>query len=169
MEEQLDKLATQLTQASPSLTWARVRDNANTKTRHMRIENVSSAVVTEICAYRPVVFIVLSCDEVSSGVESRFLTYNEEVIETCTFALDSEADLVALRRYVVNRLGRTAFVSCPGLPEERWLELVVNSSSGGGLFENVTLVEKVGESVRYRSRHCARVRTTAEAEGKEYI
>jgi hypothetical protein len=171
MEEQLDKLATHLTQASPSLTWARVRyDNANTKTRHMRIENASSAGVTEICAYRPVVFIVLSCDEVSRGVvESRFLTYNEEVIETCTFALDSETDLVALRRYVVDRLGRTAFVSCPGLPEERWLELVVNSSSGGGLLENVTLVEKVGESVRYRSRHCARVRTTAEAEGKEYI
>jgi hypothetical protein len=169
MEEQLDKLATHLTQASPSLTWARVRDNGNTKTRHMRIENASSAAVSEICAYRPVVFIVLSCDEVSSRVESRFLTYNEEVIETCTFALDSETDLVALRRYVVDRLGRTAFVSCPGLPEERWLELVVNSSSGGGLLENVTLVEKVGESVRYCSRHCARVRTTAEAEGKEYI
>jgi hypothetical protein len=167
MEEQLDKLATQLTQASPSLTWVRVRDSSNTKTRHMRIENVSSAAVTEICAYRPVVFIVLSCDEVSIGVESRFLTYNEEVIETCTFALDSEPDLVALRRYVVDRLGRTAFVSCPGLPEARWLELVVNSSSGGGLLENVTLVEKVGESVCYRSRHCARVRTTAEAEGED--
>jgi hypothetical protein len=180
MEEQLDKLATQVTQASPSLTWARVRDSSNTKTRHMRIENVSSFAVTEICAYRPVVFIVISCDEVSSGVvESRFLTYNEEVIETCTFALDSETDLVALRRYVVDRLGRTAFVSCPGLPEERWLELVVNSSSSGqdasgrlcppvgGLLENVTLVEKVGENVRYRSRHCARVRTTAEAEGKD--
>jgi hypothetical protein len=66
----------------------------------------------------------------------------------------------------VDRLGRTAFVSCPGLPEERWLELDVNSSSGG-LLENVTLVEKVGESVRYRSRHCARVRTTAEAEGRD--
>jgi hypothetical protein len=179
MEEQLDKLATQLIQASPSLTWARVRDNANTKTRHLRIENASSAAVTEICAYRAVVFIVLSCDEVSSGVvESRFLTYNEEVIETCTFALDSETDLVALRRYVVDRLGRTAFVSCPGLPEERWLELVVSSGSGqdasgrlcppvGGLLENVTLVEKMGENVRYRSRHCARVRTTAEAEGKD--
>jgi len=178
MEEQLDKLATHLTQASPSLTWARVRDNGNTKTRHMRIENASSAAVSEICAYRPVVFIVLSCDEVSSRVESRFLTYNEEVIETCTFALDSETDLVALRRYVVDRLGRTAFVSCPGLPEERWLELVVNSSSSGqdasgrlcppvgGLLENVTLVEKMGENVRYRSRHCARVRTTAEAEGE---
>jgi hypothetical protein len=176
MEEQLDKLSTQLTQASPSLTWARLRDN--TKTRHMRIENASSAVVSEICTYRPVVFIVLSCDEVSSGVESRFLTYNEEVIETCTFALDSETDLVALRRYVVDRLGRTTFVSCPGLPEERWLELVVSSggeqaASGrlcppvGGLLENVTLVEKVGESVRYRSRHCARVRTTAEAEGED--
>jgi hypothetical protein len=167
MEEQLDKLATQLTHASPSLTWVRVRDNANTKTRHMRIENASSAAVTEIYAYRAVVFIVLSCDEVSRGVESRFLTYNEEVIETCTFALDSETDLAALRLYVMDRLGRTAFVGCPGLPEERWLELVVSSSSGGGLLENVTLVEKVGESVRYRSRHCARVRTAAEAEGED--
>jgi hypothetical protein len=179
MEEQLDKLATQLTQASPSLTWVRVRDIANTKTRHMRIENASSAAVTEICAYRAVVFIVLSCDEVSSGVvESRFLTYNEEVIETCTFALGSETDLVALRRYVVDRLGdRTSFVSCPGLPEERWLELLVrsggdHSASGrlcppaGGQLQNVTLVEKMGESVCYRSRHCARVRTTAEAEGE---
>ena len=140
MEALLDRLEEMLISTEVGDSTSRlacIRVRDENSTRHIRVENIVAASPSDPLAYRPAVFIVLCC-HVEGVVEARFLAYNEEPIECRAFALTAESDLGRLRRYVIDRLVRMA----------------------------VTLAEKIGESVRYRSRHCARIRTVGEAEGR---
>ena len=167
MEALLDSLeemliSTEVGDSTSRLACIRVRDENST--RHIRVENIVAASPSDPLAYRPAVFIVLCC-HVEGVVEARFLAYNEEPIECRAFALTAESDLGRLRRYVIDRLVRMVFIGCPGVPEER-LFAAGKALNADPVLMAVTLAEKIGESVRYRSRHCARIRTVGEAEGR---
>ena len=169
----MDKLECRLVDPPSShqyqLSILRVRDTSTSRTRHICIEKASIAAAEtssngDLFAYRAAVFIVLCCLK-EAVVVARFLTYNEQLIETVEFGLTSEADLGRLRKYVIDRLGRMVFVSCPGVREERLQADGIDAAAASSVILGVTLAEKVGESVRYRSRHCARIIAAAEAEG----
>jgi hypothetical protein len=107
MEPLLDRLEERLGHEAAAghhqLTWARVVDSATSRTRHIRIENVAAAASpADFFAYRAAVFVVLCCSDDGGGggaaaVVARFLTYNEETIETREFGLAGEQDLARIR------------------------------------------------------------------------
>jgi hypothetical protein len=162
MEDLLDQLEINLAEVESSLAWCRVRCEKN-RTQYVRIENLAATSV-EVLTYRPAVFIVLKLTKSDTCVETRFLTYNEESIECREFSLASERDLARIQKYMIDRLVRMGFVGCPGVGEERLLGMK-NAAASAAELAAVTLAEKVGNSICYRSRHCARIRTLSGSEG----
>jgi hypothetical protein len=164
MEDLLDKLEINLAESDSNLSWVRVRCEKN-RTLYVRIENLAATLApADVLAYRPAVFIVLNCSKSESVVEVRFLTYNEESIESRDFGLTSERDLVRIQKFVIDRLVGMGFVSCPGVGEERLLAVKSAEASAVELAA-VTLAEKVCDSICYRSRHCARIKIVTESDG----